>query len=96
MNESSGLSKTAAQNHNRGALNSEELIAASAGWNYEQTVQQIEGIIARIEAGELDLAEVFDQFGVAVEYLRQCETFLNQRQQQMDLLIENLTDEHLE
>lgn len=96
MNESSGLSKTAAQNRDRDALNSEELLAASVGWNYEQTVQQIEEIIARIEAGELDLAEVFDQFGVAVEYLRQCETFLNQRQQQMDLLIENLADEHLE
>ncbi len=96
MNESAGLSRTAAQNHNHDAQNSDESITASADWNYEQTVQQIEEIIARIEAGELDLAEVFDQFGVAVEYLRQCETFLNQRQQQMDLLIESLADEQLE
>ncbi|RCJ25684.1 exodeoxyribonuclease VII [Nostoc sp. ATCC 43529] len=63
------------------------------GWNYETKVIEIEGIIARIEAGELELEEVFDQFGKAVEYLRQCESFLQQRQQQVDLLIETLSDE---
>ncbi|MFN6559213.1 MAG: exodeoxyribonuclease VII small subunit [Nostoc sp. ChiSLP01] len=63
------------------------------GWNYEAKVIEIEGIIARIEAGELELEEVFDQFGKAVEYLRQCENFLQQRQQQVDLLIETLSDE---
>lgn len=63
------------------------------GWNYEATVKQIEVIMARIEAGELELADVFDQFAAAMEYLRQCETFLSRRQKQMDLLIETLTDE---
>ncbi|BAY78204.1 exodeoxyribonuclease VII small subunit [Nostoc linckia NIES-25] len=63
------------------------------GWNYEAKVIEIESIIARIEAGELELEEVFDQFGKAVEYLRQCESFLQQRQQQVDLLIETLSDE---
>ncbi|MBD2411033.1 exodeoxyribonuclease VII small subunit [Nostoc calcicola FACHB-389] len=63
------------------------------GWNYEAKVIEIEGIIARIEAGELELEEVFDQFGKAVEYLRQCESFLQQRQQQVDLLIETLSNE---
>ncbi|MEP0913611.1 exodeoxyribonuclease VII small subunit [Leptolyngbya sp. ST-U4] len=62
-------------------------------WSYEQTVSQIEGIIDRIEQGELELAEVFDQFATAVEQLRQCETFLNRQQQQVDLLIETLLDE---
>ncbi|MBW4613380.1 MAG: exodeoxyribonuclease VII small subunit [Desmonostoc vinosum HA7617-LM4] len=62
-------------------------------WSYEAKVAQIEQIIARIEAGELDLADVFDQFATAVEYLRQCESFLQQRQQQVDLLIETLGDE---
>lgn len=62
-------------------------------WNYEMKVAEIEGIIARIEAGELELEEVFEQFGQAVEYLRQCESFLQQRQQQVDLLIETLSDE---
>lgn len=63
------------------------------GWNYEAAVAEVEEIITRIEAGELELEEVFEQFATAVEYLRQCETFLQQRQQQMDLLIETLEDE---
>ncbi|NWF58780.1 MAG: exodeoxyribonuclease VII small subunit [Fischerella sp.] len=62
-------------------------------WNYEAKVAEIENIIARIEAGELELAEVFEQFAKAVEYLRECENFLQQRQQQVDLLIETLNDE---
>jgi exodeoxyribonuclease VII small subunit len=62
-------------------------------WNYETKVAEIEAIIARIESGELELEAVFDQFGNAVEYLQQCETFLQQRQQQVDLLIETLIDE---
>ena len=62
-------------------------------WNYEAAVAKLEAIIARIEAGELELEEVFDQFAAAVEYLRQCETFLQDRQQQVDLLIETLKDE---
>lgn len=64
----------------------------SPSWSYEETVQQVEAIMARIESGELELADVFDQFTAAVSYLRQCERFLSQRQQQMDLLIETLTD----
>ncbi|WP_298904180.1 exodeoxyribonuclease VII small subunit [uncultured Nostoc sp.] len=71
----------------KGASSSEE------GWNYEAKVIEIEGIIARIESGELELEAVFEQFASAVEYLRQCESFLQQRQQQVDLLIETLSDE---
>ncbi len=63
------------------------------GWNYEAKVAEIERIIARIEAGDLELEEVFDQFATAVESLRQCESFLQERQQKVDLLIETLKDE---
>jgi len=61
-------------------------------WNYEATVTDVEEIIAQIELGELDLAAVFDQFALATAHLQQCETFLTQRQQQMDLLVETLDD----
>ncbi|MBW4501793.1 MAG: exodeoxyribonuclease VII small subunit [Scytonema hyalinum WJT4-NPBG1] len=63
------------------------------GWNYEAKVAEIERIIARIEAGDLELEEVFDQFATAVESLRQCESFLQERQQKVDLLIETLKEE---
>jgi exodeoxyribonuclease VII small subunit len=61
-------------------------------WRYEETVAEVEAIIARIESGEMDLADVFDQFEQAVQYIQQCETFLNNRQHQMELLIETLED----
>jgi len=61
-------------------------------WNYEAKVAEVERIIAQIEAGKLELEEVFDQFATAVEYLRECESFLQARQQQVDLLIENLKE----
>ncbi len=67
--------------------------ATAPEWSYETTVRAIETAIARIESGELELAEVFDEFAAAVQQLRQCEMFLSERQQQMDLLIETLTDE---
>lgn len=62
-------------------------------WNYEATVGEVETIISQIELGELELADVFQQFSTAVDRLRQCETFLSRQQQQVDLLIETLLDE---
>ncbi len=61
-------------------------------WTYEGTIVQVESIIAQIESGELDIALVFDRFSTAVNHLRQCEMFLAERRQQMDLLIETLSD----
>lgn len=62
-------------------------------WNYEATVSQVEAIIERIETGELELAQVFDQFAVAVEHLRQCEAYLNHHQAQIELLVETILEE---
>lgn len=62
-------------------------------WSYEQTVAQIEAIITRIEMGDLELADVFEQFAAAVEHLRECEIFLSHQQRQMDVLVETLMDE---
>ncbi|MBE9031198.1 exodeoxyribonuclease VII small subunit [filamentous cyanobacterium LEGE 11480] len=62
-------------------------------WNYETTVSEIESILNLIESGEMDLADVFEQFSTAIAQLKECEKFLGERQQQVDLLIETLTDE---
>jgi len=80
-------------NHSSNA-NPEKLPRLSTeSWNYEATVAKVEAILTRIESGELELADVFEEFSAAVKYLRQCESFLAQRQKQVDLLIETLTDE---
>ena len=62
-------------------------------WNYEETVAEVESIISRLELGELELADVFEQFTKAVDRLHQCEAFLTHQQQQMNLLVETLLDE---
>ncbi|NER01066.1 MAG: exodeoxyribonuclease VII small subunit [Cyanothece sp. SIO2G6] len=61
-------------------------------WRYESTVAQVEAIIAQIEAGELELADIFEQFGMAVQQLQDCEAFLKHHRQQVDILVETLTD----
>ncbi|KKJ01630.1 exodeoxyribonuclease VII [Prochlorothrix hollandica PCC 9006 = CALU 1027] len=70
------------------------LPAAATGlppdWNYEATVAEVEAIVAQIEGGELELADLFDRFELAVNRLRQCEAFLDAKQKQVDLLIETL------
>ncbi|HAA29992.1 MAG TPA: exodeoxyribonuclease VII small subunit [Cyanobacteria bacterium UBA11369] len=76
---------------NRSNFNQPEM-PLKEGFSYEETVAKVEAIITQIEAGKLDLAAVFDEFTAAVEYLRQCENFLHEKQQQMDLLIETLED----
>ena len=58
--------------------------------DYEAKVIGIEEIISRIETGELNLEEVFQQFAQAVESLQECQNFLQKQQQQVDLLIETL------
>jgi len=62
-------------------------------WSYEDRVSHVEGIIARLEGGELGLEEVFAEFAAAVESLRECEGFLQERRRLVDLLIETLQDE---
>lgn len=61
-------------------------------WSYEETVEKIEATVARLEQGELPLAAVFKEFEHAVQHLRQCEDFLQARQEQVDLLIETLEE----
>lgn len=65
---------------------------AADPWNYETTVATVESIIADLESGSLPLAAVLSQFEQAVQALQQCETYLSEKQQQVDLLIETLTD----
>lgn len=60
-------------------------------WNYEATVATIEAVIVDLESGNLPLASVLEQFEQAVQALTQCETYLQEKQQQVDLLIETLT-----
>jgi exodeoxyribonuclease VII small subunit len=98
MNNFSGDSTPPALNESELAMGERSRVTPSKGilsdsWNYESSVTHIESIINQIEMGEMELAEVFQQFAIAVEHLRHCETFLTHQKQRMDLLIETLLDE---
>ena len=62
-------------------------------WNYEASVEQVEDIITNLETGDLPLADIFEQFERAVTELKKCDNFLQEKQQQAQLLIETLMPE---
>ena len=62
-------------------------------WQYESTVETVETIIKNIESGDMELAAIFDQFAIAIQHLQDCEHFLQHHRQQVDLLVETLTDD---
>ncbi|WP_008313680.1 exodeoxyribonuclease VII small subunit [Leptolyngbya sp. PCC 6406] len=70
-----------------------ESCAPDPNWTYEQAVAHVEETVARLEQGDLPLATIFETFEAAVTELRQCEAFLQEKQQQVDLLIETLMEE---
>ena len=49
-------------------------------------------MIDKIESGDLALETVFEEFELAVEQVNQCEQFLNQGIEKMNLMIETLED----
>lgn len=66
--------------------------APSEDWYYEQAIATVESLVNELEAGHLTLDEAFDRFSQAAAELKRCEDFLRDRQAQMDLAIEYLTD----
>ncbi|MBE9076888.1 exodeoxyribonuclease VII small subunit [Romeria aff. gracilis LEGE 07310] len=73
-------------------MSSPQKTERSQDWSYEETLRQVEAIVTQLETGEMPLAEVFEQFSVAIGGLRQCDQFLQEKQQQMSLLVETLVD----
>lgn len=57
---------------------------------YEAAVAQVETLIQQLEAGDLPLADIFSQFEQAVTTLQQCDSYLTEKRQQVELLIETL------
>lgn len=69
---------------------------SSETWNYETSIEQIEAIITHLETGELSLVDIFEQFEKAVTELKKCDIFLQEKQQQAQLLIETLAPDESE
>lgn len=61
-------------------------------WRYEVAIAEVEALIEQIESGELDLAEMVERFQQAAQTLKTCEAFLQEKRQQVEIIIEQLQD----
>ncbi|MFS8741121.1 exodeoxyribonuclease VII small subunit [Synechococcus sp. O70.2] len=59
-------------------------------WRYEAAIAEVESLIAQIESGELDLEEVVERFQQAAQTLKRCAEFLEEKRQQVEIIIEQL------
>lgn len=61
-------------------------------WRYEAAIAEVETLIQEIESGQLDLAEVVERFQRAAQTLKTCEAFLQEKRQQVAIIIEELAE----
>lgn len=59
------------------------------GADFEQALSELEGLVTRLEKGDLSLDESLQQFKRGVELTRRCQQILDQAQQ----VVEQLTNE---
>lgn len=55
--------------------------------DFEKALEQLEAVVAKMETGDLPLAETMKEFEAGVKLVRQCQTQLEQARQQVDQLI---------
>jgi exodeoxyribonuclease VII small subunit len=63
--------------------------------NYEETLAELEKLIANLEVGDLSLDESLSGFKHGIELTRQCQAALDNAQQTVELLTNNQDEESL-
>jgi len=63
--------------------------------NFEETLAELEKLIANLEEGDLSLDESLSGFKHGVELTRQCQAALDNAQQTVELLTNNQDEESL-
>jgi exodeoxyribonuclease VII small subunit len=61
--------------------------AESGAPDFEQSLAELENIVARLESGELSLDESLKQFERGVQLTRRCQTALKQAEQKVEILL---------
>ena len=60
--------------------------------DFEQALGELEGVVERLEHGELPLEEALKQFERGIELARGCETSLKQAEQRVEILLRKAPD----
>ena len=63
--------------------------------NFEETLVELEKLIANLEEGELSLDESLSGFKHGIELTRQCQAALDNAQQTVELLTKNQDEDSL-
>jgi exodeoxyribonuclease VII small subunit len=64
--------------------------------SFEQALNELEGLVASLEAGELGLQESLEQFEVGVELYKLCREELVSAEKKLSKLTDSLKEESLE
>ena len=56
--------------------------------DFEQALGELEGVVERLEHGELPLEEALRQFERGIELARSCEASLRQAEQKVEILLQ--------
>lgn len=59
--------------------------------HFEQSITELETIVARLERGDLDLEDALQQFEQGIHLARTCQTALRQAEQKIEKLSVNLS-----
>jgi exodeoxyribonuclease VII small subunit len=61
--------------------------AAEPDIDFEKSLAELEGIVARLEQGDLSLEDSLKQFERGIELTRQCQTALGRAEQKVEILM---------
>jgi exodeoxyribonuclease VII small subunit len=66
---------------------------SSEAFNFEQSVEQLQTIIERMEQGNLPLEESLQRFEEGIALIRKCQQALEQAQQKVEILTKDQNEE---
>lgn len=61
--------------------------------NFEQTLEELENIVTKLENGELNLEESIKNFEVATKLYKECKVELEKAEKKISVLSESLQEE---
>ncbi len=62
--------------------------AAAPAMDFEQALNALEGVVEKLESGELGLADSLKEFEQGIQLSRQCHDMLDQARQSVEILID--------
>lgn len=59
------------------------------GYDFENTLHQLEQLVERMESGDISLEESLKAFEQGIKLTRECQTMLEQAEQKIQMLIQD-------